>query len=186
ENGHLAVGKGYISGLVSVYEDWHKQDIRNKHLTIRRAFLHCLHRAAKTSSGRHALVSEGGVAVLYNTTQACLLMKDSESLVETALQLMRKCLPKLPLPLSSGHSTYSFLLPGHSEESWVSDSEVDDVNNDDDSDDEQDNEEPEYHDYEEDLETDVNKLKARPDLDRPKEQLDQYSHFCPELHHNFQ
>ncbi|XP_060741894.1 cytosolic carboxypeptidase 4 isoform X1 [Tachysurus vachellii] len=186
ENGHLAVEKGYISALVSVYEDWHKQDTRNKHLAIRRAFLHCLHRAAKTSSGRHALVSEGGVAVLYNTTQACLLMKDSESLVESALQLMRKCLPKLPLPLSSGHSTYSFLLPGHSEESWESDSEADDVNSDDDSDDEQDNEEPDYHDYEEDLETDVNKLKARPDLDRPKEQLDQYSHFCPELHHNFQ
>ncbi|KAB5571666.1 hypothetical protein PHYPO_G00227650 [Pangasianodon hypophthalmus] len=186
ENGRLAVGKGYISGLLRVYEDWHMQDAGNENVGVRRAFLHCLHRAAKTSAARHALVSEGGVAVLYNTTQACLLMKDSESLVESAVQLMRKCLPKLPLPLSSDRSTYNFLLPGNPEEAWESDSGANDVNNEDDSDEEQENEEPEYHDYEDDLETDVNKLKARPDPDRPKEQLDQYAHFCPELHHNFQ
>ncbi|KAK3564961.1 hypothetical protein QTP86_031259, partial [Hemibagrus guttatus] len=186
ENARLAVGKGYISGLLSVYEDWHRQDTQSEHIAIRRAFLHCFHRAAKTSAGRHALLTEGGVTVLYNTTQACLVMKASESLVESAVQLMRKCLPKLPLPLSSDRSTYSFLLPEHPEEAWESDSGANDVNSEDDSDDEQENEEPEYHDYEDDLETDVNKLQARPDPDRPKEQLDQYSHFCPELHHNFQ
>ncbi|XP_058252240.1 cytosolic carboxypeptidase 4 isoform X2 [Hemibagrus wyckioides] len=186
ENARLAVGKGYISGLLSVYENWHRQDTQNEHIAVRRAFLHCLHRAAKTSAARHALLSEGGVTVLYNTTQACLVMKASESLVESAVQLMRKCLPKLPLPLSSDHSTYSFLLPGHPAEAWESDSGANDVNSEDDSDDEQENEEPEYHDYEDDLETDVNKLQARPDPVWPKKQLDQYSHFCPELHHNFQ
>ncbi|XP_053538244.1 cytosolic carboxypeptidase 4 isoform X1 [Ictalurus punctatus] len=186
DNVRLAVGKRYISGLLRVYEDWHTQDSRNEHVAVRRAFLHCLHSAAKTSAGRHALVSEGGVAVLYNTTQACLLTKDSESLVESAVQLMRKCLPKLPLPLSSDRSTYSFLLPGKTEEAWESDSGANDVNNEDDSDEEQEIEEPECHDFEDDLETDVNKLRARPDPDRPKEQLAQYAHFCPELHHNFQ
>ncbi|XP_060782748.1 cytosolic carboxypeptidase 4 [Neoarius graeffei] len=186
ENVLLAVRRGYISGLVRGYEDWHTQDTGNKHTIVRRAFLRCLHRAAKTSAGRHTLVSEGGVAVLYNTTQACLLMKNSESLVESAVQLMRKCLPKLPLPLRSDHSAYNFLLPGNPEEAWEFDSGANDVNNEDDSDDEQESEELEYHDYEDDLETDINKLKARPDLDRPKEQLAQYALFCPELHLNFQ
>ncbi|XP_046706488.1 cytosolic carboxypeptidase 4 isoform X2 [Silurus meridionalis] len=186
QNGHLAVGKGYILGLLRVYEDWHTQDTANKHLTVRSVFIHCLHRATKTSTARHTLTSEGGVTVLYNTTQACLSMKNSESLVESAVQLMRKCLPKLSLPISSDRSTYNFPLPGNPEEVWKSDSGANDVYSEDESDEEQENEESEFHDYEDDLETDVNQLKARPDLDRPKEQLVQYAQFCPELHHNFQ
>ncbi|KAF5884584.1 cytosolic carboxypeptidase 4-like, partial [Clarias magur] len=189
ENGCLAAGKGYVSRLVSVYEDWHRRDTGNEHVSVRRAFLRCLHRAAKSSAGRHALMSEGGVAVLYTTTQACLSMKDSASLVESAVQLMRKCLPKLPLPLRSDRSAYHVLLPGSPEEALESGANVilsPDENNTDDSDDEPENEEPENHDYEDDLETDVNKLKSRPDPDRLKEQLAEYANFCPELHHNFQ
>ncbi|TUT60083.1 Cytosolic carboxypeptidase 1 [Bagarius yarrelli] len=127
ENGRLAVVKGYISGLVSVYKDWQTQDSRRE--------------------------QDG----------TCLLMKDSEFLVESAVQLMRKCLPKLPVPLSSDRSTYNFPLPGNADEVWDSDPGPND-----------------------DLETDVNKLRARPDPDRSKEQFAQYEHFCPELHHNFQ
>ncbi|KAK1888032.1 Cytosolic carboxypeptidase 4, partial [Dissostichus eleginoides] len=37
-----------------------------------------------------------------------------------------------------------------------------------------------------DLETDLNKLRFRPDPDRPKELLPQYSRLCPELSHDFQ
>lgn len=37
-----------------------------------------------------------------------------------------------------------------------------------------------------DLETDLNKLRLPPDPDRPKELLTQYSCFCPELSHDFQ
>ncbi|KAL0155773.1 hypothetical protein M9458_050036, partial [Cirrhinus mrigala] len=39
---------------------------------------------------------------------------------------------------------------------------------------------------EDDLETDVNKLRPRPEPDRPLEQLGQYVRLCPELHHDFQ
>lgn len=38
----------------------------------------------------------------------------------------------------------------------------------------------------EDLETDLHKLRLRPDPDRPKELLPQYSRLCPELSHDFQ
>lgn len=37
-----------------------------------------------------------------------------------------------------------------------------------------------------DLETDVNKLRKCPEPDRPKELLPQYSRLCPELTHDFQ
>ncbi|KAI3370896.1 hypothetical protein L3Q82_007405 [Scortum barcoo] len=37
-----------------------------------------------------------------------------------------------------------------------------------------------------DLETDLNKLRLRPDPDRPKDLLLQYSRLCPELSHDFQ
>ena len=36
------------------------------------------------------------------------------------------------------------------------------------------------------METDLNRLRHRPELDRPKEALAQYSVFCPELSHDFQ
>ncbi|KAM7396122.1 hypothetical protein PAMP_019190 [Pampus punctatissimus] len=36
-----------------------------------------------------------------------------------------------------------------------------------------------------DLETDLNRLRLRPDPDRPKELLPQYSRLCPELSHDF-
>lgn len=44
--------------------------------------------------------------------QACLLSKCLECLVEPSVQLMRKCLPKTPLPLTSDLSAYTFPLPG--------------------------------------------------------------------------
>ncbi|KAI4824923.1 hypothetical protein KUCAC02_020636, partial [Chaenocephalus aceratus] len=37
-----------------------------------------------------------------------------------------------------------------------------------------------------DLETDLNKLRFCPDPDRPNELLPQYSRLCPELSHDFQ
>lgn len=47
-------------------------------------------------------------------TQTCLLTRGGECLVEPSVQLMRKCLPKTPLPLTSDQSAYTFPLPGRS------------------------------------------------------------------------
>jgi len=48
-------------------------------------------------------------------------MKGLESLVEPAIQLMRKCNPKVPLPLTSDKSAYSFPLPGRPVDDWDAD-----------------------------------------------------------------
>uniref|UniRef100_I3J890 AGBL carboxypeptidase 1 n=1 Tax=Oreochromis niloticus TaxID=8128 RepID=I3J890_ORENI len=159
---HIATG--YISGLLWLYEDWHSKDTQDVAIAIRHALLCCLLKATDSTAGRQAFLSPGGIRLLYQTAQTCLLSKNLECLVEPSVQLMRKCLPRIPLPVTSDQSAYSFLLPGT----------------------------PAFPDVietpgkDDDLETDLNKLRLPPDPDRPKELLTQYSCFCPELSHDFQ
>ncbi|XP_030643627.1 cytosolic carboxypeptidase 4 [Chanos chanos] len=186
-NCKTAVAKGYISDLLKLYEDWHINDASHEHVPIRRSLLHCLHHASNTSVGRTTLVAEGGIALLYHTTQMCLATKSLECLVESAVQLMRKCYPKCPIALTSDQSVHRFPLPGRPDDGWDDVLGLQDDSFEDDSDDDNmENEESDYKDYEDDLETDLNKLRARPESDRPLEQLAQYMHLCPELHHDFQ
>ncbi|XP_078024416.1 cytosolic carboxypeptidase 4 [Epinephelus lanceolatus] len=177
------VSKGYIFGLMRLYEDWHRKDTQHIAVTIRHALLRCLHKVTHSTAGRQAFVSQGGIRLLYETTQTCLLSKDMESLVESSVQLMRKCLPKTPLPLTSDQSAYTFPLPGWPQAVPNMDAEPDDSSG------ESDDEEAEHNqeaDYDDDLETDLNKLRLPPDPDRPKELLPQYSRLCPELSYDFQ
>lgn len=52
------------------------------------------------------------MAAVFCGFQACLGTKCLESLIDSAVQLMRKCHPKCPVPLTSDQSVYSFPLPG--------------------------------------------------------------------------
>ncbi|KAJ8412935.1 hypothetical protein AAFF_G00105170 [Aldrovandia affinis] len=184
-NSRCAVTKGYISRLLKLYEAWHHKDTDNVNVPIRIALLHCLHHATNTAAGSAALVAEGGMALLFQTTQACLGTKCLESLVESAVQLMRKCFPKCPVPLTSDQSVYSFPLPGRPISSLATDPGPQDDSFEDDSDDDAKTDEPDHREYDDDLETDLEKLRCRPEPDRPLEQLGQYVRLCPELHHDF-
>ncbi|XP_013979912.2 cytosolic carboxypeptidase 4 [Salmo salar] len=183
-NVRAAVAKGYVSALLKLYEDWHNKDPDHETIPIRLALLHCLHQTTRCSAGRDTLVAQGGISLLYHTTQTCLASKGLESLVEPAVQLMRKCFPKCPLPLTSDQSVYTFPLPGRPTDTAPG---PQDVSFEDDSDDDIENEEADCgKEYDDDLESDVNKLRFRPEPDRPLEQLGQYVRLCPELHHDFQ
>ncbi|KAI1889776.1 hypothetical protein AGOR_G00166410 [Albula goreensis] len=194
-NSRYAVTKGYISCLLKLYEDWHQKDTEDANVPIRRSLLHCLHHATNTSAGREALVAGGGMALLFQTTQACLGSKCLESLVDSAVQLMRKCYPKCPIPLTSDQSVYSFPLPGRPVTSLATDSGPQDDSFEEDNDDDVKTDEPDHREYhraplselskDDDLETDLDKLRSRPEPDRPLEQLGQYVRLCPELHHDF-
>ncbi|KAL0968063.1 hypothetical protein UPYG_G00261840 [Umbra pygmaea] len=116
--------------------------------------------------------------------RTCLASKGLESVVEPAVQLMRKCCPKCPLPLTSDQSVYTFPLPGRPADTSPG---PQDVSLQDDSDGDTDNEDADStKEYDDDLESDVNKLRCRPEPDRPLEQLGQYVRLCPELQHDFQ
>ncbi|XP_058851597.1 cytosolic carboxypeptidase 4-like isoform X1 [Acipenser ruthenus] len=185
-NCRRAVSQGYVSSLLNLYEDWHSNDAENKHIPIRRALLHCLRHLTNLPAGRRALEQDGGMEILFRTTQACLASRGLESLAKSVTQIMRKCYPKQPLPLRSDRSTYSFPLPGCptlnpesaptseadnlEEESDEEDAEIDDLDREEDD----------------DLETDLTKLRTRPEPDRPLEELGQYARLCPELHYDFQ
>ncbi|KAI1904526.1 hypothetical protein AGOR_G00006550 [Albula goreensis] len=185
-NSRCAVAKGYVSSLLKLYEDWHSKDVTNAYVPIRRALLHCLHHATNTSAGREALLAQGGMALLFRTTQAFQANKAVEPLVEVSIQLMRKCLPKCPLPLISDQSAYIFPLPGGPASGWDTFTGNQDNNLEEDSDDDARIDDSESKEYDDDLETDPDKLRARPKPDRPLEELGQYMHLCPELHHDFQ
>ncbi|XP_067444763.1 cytosolic carboxypeptidase 4 [Thunnus thynnus] len=181
----LVVSKGYISGLLRLYEDWHSKDTEHVAVAIRHALLRCLHKATHCAAARHALVSHGGIRLLHQTTQTCLLSKSLECLVEPSVQLMRKCLPKTPLLLTSDQSAYSFPLPGRPHAFPDIDIPLDECNEESDDEDVEDNQEADSKDYDDDLESDLNKIRLRPDPDRPKELLPPYSCLCPELSHDF-
>ncbi|XP_016123011.1 cytosolic carboxypeptidase 4-like [Sinocyclocheilus grahami] len=146
-NCRTAVAKGYIADLLKLYEDWHNNDVNLKNIPIRRALLHCLQRASNSAVGRDTLVAEGGISLLFQTTQTCLTMKGLESLAEPAIQLMRKWNPKVPLPLTSDKSAFSFPLPGRPVDDWDADLGLTDVSLEDDSDEDAENEEPDNRDY---------------------------------------
>ncbi|XP_055365774.1 cytosolic carboxypeptidase 4 isoform X2 [Betta splendens] len=184
-NVRSVVSKGYISGLLQLYKDWHSKDTQHVATAICHVLLCCLHKLTHITAGRQAFITEGGLALLYQTTQTCLLSKCLESLVEPSMQLMRKCLPRTPLPLPSDLSAYTFPLPGKSNGMADVDAALDESGKDSDEDDEN-NQNTDSRDYDEDLETDLNKLLSRPDPDRPKYLLPYYSFLCPELSHDFQ
>ncbi|XP_068458594.1 cytosolic carboxypeptidase 4 [Clinocottus analis] len=177
------VSKGYVSGLLRLYEDWHGKGTQPAAVGICHSLLRCLHKVTHSTAGRQALVSQGGIRLLYGTTQTCLLGNGLESLVEPSVQLMRKCLPKTPLPLTSDRSAYSFPVPGRPHAVPEVEAEPDEKTEESDDEEAEDNKEP---DFDDDLETDLNKLRTRPDPDRPKDLLPQYSRLCPELSHDFQ
>ncbi|XP_066558023.1 cytosolic carboxypeptidase 4 isoform X2 [Amia ocellicauda] len=184
-NSRCAVTRGYISALLRLYEDWQKNDTDNRHIPIRQALLHCLHHATCTPSARRILVEDGGIATLFQTTQACLAIRGLDSLGTSALQLIRKCYPKCPVPLTSDQSVYSFPLPGNPTPGLDTAPSPDDDSFEDESDEDIKNDELDKEE-DDDLETDLTKLRYKPEPDRPLEELMQYERLCPELHHDFQ
>lgn len=180
----LVVSKGYISGLLRLYEDWHCKDTHHVAIAIRHALLRCLHKVTYSTAGREAFISLGGLCLIFQSTQTCLMNRALSSLVEPSVQLMRKCLPKTRLPVTSDLSTYSFPIPGRPDSDSYMNTLVGDTCED--SDEEEAEKSQTNYNFDDDLETDLSKLRHRPEPDRPKEALAHYSVFCPELSHDFQ
>lgn len=63
------VSKGYISGLLRLYKDWHSKDTQHVAIATCYALLRCLHKVTCSTAGRQAFVAEGDIRLLYQTTQ---------------------------------------------------------------------------------------------------------------------
>ncbi|XP_067873731.1 cytosolic carboxypeptidase 4 [Heterodontus francisci] len=193
-NSRLAVDSGYIQRLLKLYQDWHQRDTQNKYISTRKALLSCIKNITNIQMGKKAFLKADGMRILLGTSRACGYTTDLQPVVKMATQIMRKCYPKQHLPLLTVRSCYSFVLPNAADSQALecpSKTPQEDVavKEDDEEQDDEDgtgNEEPECNEDEDDLETDLTRLRPNPKLDRPVEELKQYERLCPELVGYFQ
>ncbi|XP_009999611.1 PREDICTED: cytosolic carboxypeptidase 4 [Chaetura pelagica] len=187
-NSRRAVNRGYLGGLLRLYQDWHHKDVSNNYIYIRRALLLCLKHITNIQLGRETFLGSQGMKILFTSVQDCLPCKTLDPIINTAVQILRKCYPKEPLPVMTVGSSYSFPLPGNAKAESLCERDEGDYESDGEEETEKDldHEDMESKEEDYDLETDVNKLRSRPVLDWPKEELVQYEAMCQELSHDFQ
>ncbi|XP_043934296.1 cytosolic carboxypeptidase 4 [Protopterus annectens] len=183
-NSKRAVTRGYVQGLLRLYQNWHSYDIQHKYVHIRRAFLRCLDNIANTKSGRQIFWENAGMEILFHITQSCASNQSLKSILNASVQIMRKCYPRSALPTDVIQSAYNFPVPGGAHPTRTCSLPPDNL--DDDSEEDVDSELENVDVEDDDLETDVEKLKTKPDPDRPRELLQSYKKFCPELFDDFQ
>ncbi|XP_044534030.1 cytosolic carboxypeptidase 1 [Gracilinanus agilis] len=198
-NARRAVDRGYVHVLLTIYVDWHRHDNRHRNMLIRKGILQSLKSVTSLKLGRKAFIDANGMKILYNTSQDCLAVRTLDPLVNTSSLIMRKCFPKNRLPLPTIKSAFHFQLPvipvtGPVAQLYNLPPEVDDVV--DESDDNEDLELEAENEIEneddidqnfknDDIETDINKLKPKQEIGRPIEELKMYEHFFPELSDDF-
>uniref|UniRef100_A0A8B9EPV5 Cytosolic carboxypeptidase 1 n=1 Tax=Anser cygnoides TaxID=8845 RepID=A0A8B9EPV5_ANSCY len=199
-NARRAVDRGYVHVLLTIYVDWHRHDSRHRYMLIRKGVLQCIKSVTNIKLGRKAFIDANGMKILYNTSQECLAVRTLDPLVNTSSLIMRKCFPKNRLPLPTIKSAFHFQLPvipasGPVAQLYNLPPDVDDVvdESDDNDDAEAESEieteiedDKDQHFKNDDIETDINKLKPRQELGRPLEELKTYEKFFPELSENFQ
>ncbi|KAM8780590.1 cytosolic carboxypeptidase 4 isoform 2-T2 [Rhynchonycteris naso] len=185
-NSRRAVNRGYVTSLLRLHQDWHGHDTANACVLIRRALLLCLKHIAALRSGREAFLAAQGMEILFSTTQNALDDRSLEPVMSVALQVLRQCYPKSPLPLVAASSAYTFPACGNipSEPPRVPAEE--DFEDEGDEEEDKDSDSEDTKEEDDDLETDVNKLSAKPGLDRPEEELAQYEAMCLELFCSFE
>nr|AAG37102.1 nuclear ATP/GTP-binding protein [Mus musculus] len=199
-NVRRAVDRGYVQVLLTIYVDWHRHDNRHRNMLIRKGILRSLKSVTNIKLGRKAFIDANGMKILYNTSQECLAVRTLDPLVNTSSLIMRKCFPKNRLPLPTIKSSFHFQLPiipvtGPVAQLYSLPPEVDDVvDESDDNDDidlEVENELENEDDLDQsfkndDIETDINKLRPQQVPGRTIEELKMYEHLFPELVDDFQ
>ncbi|XP_059825817.1 cytosolic carboxypeptidase 1 isoform X7 [Hypanus sabinus] len=197
-NARRSVERGYLPVLITIYIDWHRHDTRHRHMLIRKGILTCIKNVTSIKLGRKAFVDAEGIKILYNTSQDCLSVRTLDPLVNISSLIMRKCFPKNRLPIPTIKSVYQFQLPvipinGPVAQIYNLAPEVDDVVDESDDTDETEveidnetEEEANENQKNDDIETDLSKLKPVQDLGRPVEELEMYKQFFPELMEDFQ
>ncbi|KFV12514.1 Cytosolic carboxypeptidase 1, partial [Tauraco erythrolophus] len=194
-NARRAVDRGYVQVLLTIYVDWHRHDSRHRYMLIRKGVLQCIKSVTNIKLGRKAFIDANGMKILYNTSQECLAVRTLDPLVNTSSLIMRKCFPKNRLPLPTIKSAFHFQLPVIPASGPVA--QLYNLPPDDESDDNDDAEteseietenddDKDQHFKNDDIETDINKLKPRQELGRPIEELKMYEQFFPELSESFQ
>ncbi|XP_056137454.1 cytosolic carboxypeptidase 1 [Lampris incognitus] len=200
-NARRAVDRAQVPVLLACYQDWHRNDTRQRHMLIRKGLLACLRNITNIKVGRKAFIEADGMRVLYNTSTECLPVRTLDPLVNTSSLIMRKCFPKNRLPLPTIKSAFHCQLPnvpagGPVAQLYNQPPGVDDVVDESDdneeteadteNDTENEEDEKNHHTMNDDIETDLNKLRPNEYHSRPFEELRVYERFFLELSEDFQ
>lgn len=200
-NGRRAVERGYLPTLLAIYQDWHRNDTRHRHVIIRKSILGCIKNITNIKLGRKAFIEASGMRILYNTSTECLPVRTLDPLVNTSSLIMRKCFPKNRLPLPTIKSVFLHPLPhipagGPVAQLYNQPPGVDDVVDESDeneatevdteNDTENEEDETGHKTQNDDIETDINKLRPKQMNTRPFEELRVYERFCREFTENFE
>uniref|UniRef100_A0A6Q2X328 Cytosolic carboxypeptidase 1 n=1 Tax=Esox lucius TaxID=8010 RepID=A0A6Q2X328_ESOLU len=195
-NARRAVDRAHVPVLLYIYQDWHRNDTRHRHMLIRKGILGCLKNITNIKLGRRAFLDADGMRILYNTSTECLPVRTLDPLINTSSLIMRKCFPKNRLPLPTIKSVFHHQLPHipaggpvaqlYSQPPGVDDV-VDESDDNEDAEAENDTENEEDKDlHNDDIETDISKLRPRETPSRPFEELKIYERFFLELSEDFQ
>ncbi|XP_041756412.2 cytosolic carboxypeptidase 1 isoform X1 [Coregonus clupeaformis] len=202
----------HVPVLLYIYQDWHRNDTFHRHMLIRKGVLGCLKNITNSKLGRKAFIDADGMRILYNTSTECLPVRTLDPLINTSSLIMRKCFPKNRLPLPTIKSVFHHQLlhvpaggpvaqlynqpPGgvpiyqfYTKPPWVDDVVDDSDDNEDaeaENDTENEEEEKNNHAGNDDIETDINKLRPKETHSRPFEELKIYERFFMELSEDFQ
>uniref|UniRef100_A0A8C8J1E3 Cytosolic carboxypeptidase 1 n=1 Tax=Oncorhynchus tshawytscha TaxID=74940 RepID=A0A8C8J1E3_ONCTS len=196
-NARRAVDRAHVPVLLYIYQDWHRNDTRHRHMLIRKGVLGCLKNITNIKLGRKAFIDADGMRILYNTSTECLPVRTLDPLINTSSLIMRKCFPKNRLPLPTIKSVFHHQLPhvpagGPVAQLYNQPLGVDDVvdesddNDDVETENDTENEEEDKDHHNDDIETDINKLRPKETHSRPFEELKIYERFFLELSEDFQ
>uniref|UniRef100_A0A8C7PW15 Cytosolic carboxypeptidase 1 n=1 Tax=Oncorhynchus mykiss TaxID=8022 RepID=A0A8C7PW15_ONCMY len=189
----------HVPVLLYIYQDWHRNDTRHRHILIRKGILSCLKNITNIKLGRKAFIDADGMRILYNTSTECLSVRTLDPLINTSSLIMRKCFPKNRLPLPTIKSVFHHQLlhvPAGGPVAQLynqplgMDDVVDESDNNEEAEAENDMEneveEKDHHAGNDDIETDINKLRPKETHSRPFEELKIYERFFMELSEDFQ
>ncbi|KAF5912656.1 hypothetical protein HPG69_007645 [Diceros bicornis minor] len=157
-SGLMKVALDTLAALLK--SNWHRHDNRHRNMLIRKGILQSLKSVTNIKLGRKAFIDANGMKILYNTSQ----------------------LPVIPV---TGPVAQLYSLPPEV------DDVVDESDDNDDIDLEAENETENEDDLDQnfkndDIETDINKLKPQEEPGRTIEELKMYEHLFPELVDDFQ
>uniref|UniRef100_A0A8C2HAD7 Cytosolic carboxypeptidase 1 n=1 Tax=Cyprinus carpio TaxID=7962 RepID=A0A8C2HAD7_CYPCA len=200
-NARRAVDRGYLPTLLTIYQDWHRNDTRHRHVVIRKSILGCIKNLTNIKLGRKAFIDANGMRILYNTSTECLPVRTLDPLVNTSSLIMRKCFPKNRLPLPTIKSVFHHPLlhipaSGPVAKLYNQPPGVDDVVDESDeneatevdteNDTEYDEDETGPKTQNDDIETDINKLRPIQMNTRPFDEIRAYEYFFREFSENFE
>ncbi|TSL97347.1 Cytosolic carboxypeptidase 1 [Bagarius yarrelli] len=196
-NARRAVDRGHVPALLAIYQDWHRNDTRHRNVLIRKSILGCIKNLTIIKLGRKAFIDADGMRILYNTSTECLPVRTLDPLVNISSLIMRKCFPKNRLPLPTIKSVFHYPLPhvpasGPVAQLYSQLPEVDDVldesddNEDPENDSENEEDEKDLKSQNDDIETDINKLRPTQTSVRSFDELRLFERFFPEFLEDFQ